>query len=334
MKSYTDLPQSKKLAEILPIESADMKEEWKDIEGYEGLYMVSNFGRVVSIQGCNPRIMKLGTTHKGYQCVGLQKEKQHKTCVVHRLVAQAFIPNPDNLPQVNHKDECKTNNRVDNLEWCTDKYNHNYGTYIERQRNFHPRNTPVLMFDLNGNFEKSIDNCSKSYDGVFYLNSYYDIELNKNYIITGNCGYCKSFDFEEGKLYNKYFDNDSYCMGLIIVKHLFIYNNDGKIKLIEINTLSNMKIWDFHSKELLTKIESKEEIFAACLWNNEYLLFGGKNCLIKVFDLSKKVIVDTLFNKDEKNNILDIKVINHPLYGKSLIFLEGKIIKISKIVVE
>lgn len=154
IKSYTDLEQSKKLAEILPLESADMKEEWRDIEGYEGLYMVSNFGRVVSFQGCNPRIMKLGMTHKGYQCVGLQKEKQHKTCVVHRLVAKAFIPNSDNLPQVNHKDECKTNNRVDNLEWCTDKYNHNYGTYIERQRNFQQRNTPVLMFDLNGNFEK------------------------------------------------------------------------------------------------------------------------------------------------------------------------------------
>ena len=87
------------MAEILPSESADMKEEWRDIEGYEGLYMVSNYGRVVSFQGCNPRIMKLGMTHKGYQCVGLQKEKQHKTCVVHRLVAKAFIPNPDNLPQ-------------------------------------------------------------------------------------------------------------------------------------------------------------------------------------------------------------------------------------------
>ena len=154
MKAFIDIEQSKKLAEILPIESADMKEEWRGIEGYEGLYMVSNFGRIVSFQGCNPKIMKLGMTHKGYQCVGLQKDKQHKTCVVHRLVAKAFIPNPDNLPQINHKDECKTNNRVDNLEWCTAKYNNNYGTYIERQRNFQPRNTPVLMFDLNGNFEK------------------------------------------------------------------------------------------------------------------------------------------------------------------------------------
>lgn len=154
IKSYSDVQQSCKLAKMMPLESADMKEEWRDIEGYEGLYMVSNFGRVVSFQGCNPRIMKLGMTRKGYQCVGLQKENQHKTCVVHRLVAKAFIPNPDNLPQVNHKDECKTNNRVDNLEWCTDKYNHNYGTYIERQRNSSPRNTPVLMFDLNGNFEK------------------------------------------------------------------------------------------------------------------------------------------------------------------------------------
>lgn len=154
IKSYTDISQSQKLAEILPLESADMKEEWRDIEGYEGLYMVSNFGRVVSFQGCNPRIMKLGMTRKGYQHVGLQKDGQHKTCVIHRLVAKAFIPNPYNLPQVNHKDEVKTNNSVDNLEWCTAKYNNNYGTYIERQRNFSPRNTPVLMFDLNGNFEK------------------------------------------------------------------------------------------------------------------------------------------------------------------------------------
>ena len=168
---------------------------------------------------------------------------------------------------------------------------------------------------------------------MFYLDSYYDIELNKKYIITGNCGFCKSFDFEEGKLYNKYIDNDAYCMGLVIVNYLFIYNNDRKVKLIEINSMSNIKIWDFHSNELLTKI-GNEEIFSACLWNNEYLLFGGKNCVIKVFDLSKKEIVNTLFNKDEKNNILDIKVINHPLYGKSLLFLEGKIIKISKIVVE
>ena len=97
-RAFTSLEQSRKLAEILPLESADMVEEWKDIEGYEGLYMVSNFGRVVSFQGRNPRVMKLGMTRKGYQCVGLQKEKQHKTCVVHRLVAKAFIQNPDNLP--------------------------------------------------------------------------------------------------------------------------------------------------------------------------------------------------------------------------------------------
>lgn len=154
MKSFTDIEQSKKLAEILPLNSADMKEEWRYIEDYEGLYIVSNFGRVVSFQGRNPRVMKFGITRKGYLSVGLQKNKQRKTCVVHRLVARAFIPNPNNLPQINHKDECKTNNHVDNLEWCTCKYNINYGTYIERQRNFQQRNTPVLMFDLNGNFEK------------------------------------------------------------------------------------------------------------------------------------------------------------------------------------
>ena len=113
-----------------------MNEEWRDIEGYEGLYQVSNLGRVRSLncrghKGCigilTPRL-----DGKGYEMVALYKEGKARNTKVHRLVAQAFIPNPNNLPQVNHKDENKTNNNVKNLEWCTNKYNLNYGTRNKR----------------------------------------------------------------------------------------------------------------------------------------------------------------------------------------------------------
>lgn len=112
-----------------------MKEIWKDIEGYEGLYQVSNLGRVKSLGngGSNSKERILKQLNKnGYFGVCLCKEGKPKGFDIHRLVASEFIPNPDNLPMVNHKDECKTNNRVDNLEWCSAKYNNNYGTRIQR----------------------------------------------------------------------------------------------------------------------------------------------------------------------------------------------------------
>ena len=122
-----------------------MQEIWKDIEGYEGLYQVSNKGRVKSLSRLVVRVGKPNYITKekilkcselkgtGYPAVSLGSNNNFKSMLVHRLVAQAFIPNPDNLPCVNHKDETRNNNDVRNLEWCTQKYNCNYGT--ARQRN-------------------------------------------------------------------------------------------------------------------------------------------------------------------------------------------------------
>lgn len=109
-----------------------MKEIWKDIEGYEGIYQVSSFGNIRSldrIDSVNRRIkgkiMKQNTMYTGYKTVRLTKNSITKGYFVHRLVAIAFIPNPYNLPEVGHKDESRNNNEVDNLEWVTKSKNAN-----------------------------------------------------------------------------------------------------------------------------------------------------------------------------------------------------------------
>lgn len=108
-----------------------MTEIWKNIEGYEGKYQVSNLGQVKSMIG-QEKVLHPKKHRNGHLQIGLHKDKKRKTMYIHRLVAQAFIPNPDNLPCVNHKDENPNNNNVDNLEWCTQKYNCNYGTRVDR----------------------------------------------------------------------------------------------------------------------------------------------------------------------------------------------------------
>lgn len=139
------------------------KEIWKDIKGYEGLYQVSNFGRVKSLvnnKGQYREKILNPIIGNGYYRVRLFKNKQNKLYSVHRLVAEAFIPNPDNLPQVNHRDENKLNNSVDNLEWCDNKFNMNYGT--ARQRMVEKQSKKVYQYDLEGNLIKIYNSVSET----------------------------------------------------------------------------------------------------------------------------------------------------------------------------
>lgn len=119
------------------INKDQMIEIFKDIEGYEGLYQISNLGNVKALGngGSNTskeRILKPTKNQKGYLYVGLCKEGKRKKYKIHRLVAQMFLPNSNNFTEINHKDEDKTNNQVTNLEWCTRAYNMNYGSRNQR----------------------------------------------------------------------------------------------------------------------------------------------------------------------------------------------------------
>ena len=130
-----------------------MQEIWKDIRGYEGIYQISNLGNVKSLnynRTKKSKILKQCTDKRGYLKVGLSKHNKYGVFSVHRLVAKEFIPNPYNFPQVNHKDEDKQNNSVENLEWCNNQYNVNYGT--RKERISEKRGRRILQFNLSGEF--------------------------------------------------------------------------------------------------------------------------------------------------------------------------------------
>ncbi|MCT3083919.1 endonuclease [Lactococcus lactis] len=127
------------------------KEEWKDVVGYEGLYKVSNLGRVKSFHGDTPIILKqrLDGSVGNYLMIGLSKDGKQKKIKVHRLVAKAFVINSDNKPEVNHIDENKLNNRADNLEWVTHYENCIHGTRLQRRSDSMRKSIKSRMASIN-----------------------------------------------------------------------------------------------------------------------------------------------------------------------------------------
>lgn len=155
-------------------------EIWKNVNGFEERYKISNMGRVKSLMDSNnnkrEKILKQYLDKNGYLRLLFSKNGKLKNFSVHRLVAEAFIQNPNNYCQVNHKNEDKTDNRVNNLEFCDAKYNTNYGTGIKRRvtstdykaigrKNSEKLSKKVFQYNKNGtliNVWQSIKDCGKN----------------------------------------------------------------------------------------------------------------------------------------------------------------------------
>lgn len=137
------------------------REIWKDVVGYEGLYQVSNYGKIKSFHKRKsfPKMINV-YAKRGYYQIGLRKKGKRKFFQVHRLVAEAFVPNPNNFPVVNHKDENKLNNYFENLEWCTVSYNNTYGSRIKNVVN--KTGKKVLQYNMQKEFIKEFPSLSEA----------------------------------------------------------------------------------------------------------------------------------------------------------------------------
>lgn len=143
-----------------------MDDKWKEIEGFDGKYLVNSKGEIYST--LRNRFVKQRVTEKGYKRVTLTTNGVKKDFLVHRLVASAFVENKENLPFVNHKDENKSNNQAENLEWCTSEYNHNYfldrhrSEYIRKFQKTVKRFGRINQYDLDGRFIANFIDCNEA----------------------------------------------------------------------------------------------------------------------------------------------------------------------------
>ena len=193
------------------------------------------------------------------------------------------------------------------LSACFLNDNNNY--YIITS-NYSDNSELLKVFDLNGTKVKELKSTG---DDASFIDTYYDIKLNKNYIVTGNIGYVKSYDYNEEQLYHEYGENDleDHCS-------IIIFDKDEIVKMVESSGDGNIRIWNFHTGELLEKLAiTKKRLFGMCLWDEEYLFVGCEDKTIKLIDLKSGDVINNLIGYNKV--ILTIKKINHPIYGKCLL---------------
>jgi len=169
---------------------------------------------------------------------------------------------------------------------------------------------PLKVYDLNGNKIKEIKN---NKDKVSFIDTYYDNKLSKSYIIAGNEGHVKSYNYNSSNIYKIYCDNDKSAHDCVIIN-----NFENITKLIESSDDGNIRIWNFHTGKLLDKIKvCNDDLYTIYLWSKKYLFVSCGEKVINIIDLEKTIIVNKL--KEHKNWVITMKKIYHPLYGECLI---------------
>lgn len=215
-----------------------IEEIWRDIKGFENKYQISNYGRVKSLvrnKRLNNQIRKTTISNEGYEKIVLTNKKYTKTFYIHRLVAETFIPNPKKLKEVNHKDEIKTNNYVENLEWCTRKYNINYGKRNNKSSNTLKENNynskQIFQYDLNGKLIKKWKSVTEAANFL---------KINKS-ILSNICN--KNMSFYNG-FYWSFIQEDK---KIIIAKINILNNKNNILKIL------NQKYKNINNKKHLNR---------------------------------------------------------------------------------
>lgn len=172
---------------------------------------------------------------------------------------------------------------------------------------------PIKVFDLTG---KKIKEINESNLETYLVDKYYDEKTNKNYIISGNIYFCRSYDFAKNKIYQKYNDKGSEFSGHT---SLVVYHYEKLTKLIESSTGGFLRFWNFDTGKLLYKINMNQTIYGVCLWNNNYLFLGCKNHTMELIDINKGKSVKTFLTPVKTEGEKTIKKIIHPIFGECLI---------------
>lgn len=245
-----------------------MHEIWKDIPNYEGLYQVSNKGNVLSLNAYGHKIkrpLKQYINSFGYPVVVLNHNKIPKYVAVHILVAKAFIPNPNNKPQVNHIDGNKTNNTVDNLEWVTSKENiqHAIRTGLSNPKGYkdqfgkdHVASKPVLQYDMCGNFIKKWD-CQSDAARYYHCNP-----SMISSCIAGRWRSCKGFIWKNG---------DAPILQHINVAH----NNYSPYVVKQYDVKGNLlRVWNNYDEIISQNPKFKKPSLSSCCNGKQKTAYG------------------------------------------------------------
>ena len=170
----------------------------------------------------------------------------------------------------------------------------------------------IKFYDFKGNKIKEIN---ESNEITYFIDSYYALKLSNNYIITGNKGFAKSYDYNSNGIFHKYNDNNDKKYEF---DNVIIINKEKLIQIIASSRDGNIRIWNFHTGILLNKIKINNcKLYGICLWNREYLFVGCDDKNIKLIDLNKGIVIKDL--NGHNKSVATIKKIIHPLYGECLL---------------